>query len=470
MAMIAIFTISCEREKLSDVLVNENKPTISLGMPDKIQVAGGDNFTLDNNQLTVPIKIDFTGATPKAFTVNIVSNTDTVATLIANGTLPAGTVALEPGTYDFPAVVDVAYGVQSVTWNLLISRTFLERNYGKDVALVVKMTDAAKGNTIASNKNTTIIVVKTGLTIAPEAVHYVTFGENGNVNIPRSPIDPGYSMGSQDMTIKVALKLSGEAGPAFTVSASKSAEIVNDAIANGSLTNVIPLTAGDWSLPNPVVNFAAGQNSASMDINVRASSVVFYTGKKVAVGLTLKNPSKYQLGTPAQSSLIVLIDPDHFRKPFNGTPFIIKGEIGVASAVIPASHYDLGGARVAYYDNGGRDGGQFRRPDEVDIADDNIKVGWTANDEWLSYSVIVEEDGEYELSTTIGSSNANGRYSVFFGYDNLTGILESRNTGSYDATQPHLTTVMLKKGRHVMRFYMNVGSYDLRGFTFTRKK
>ncbi|RZL01138.1 MAG: hypothetical protein EOO89_30215, partial [Pedobacter sp.] len=201
LAIFAIFTISCEREKLSEVLVNENKPNVSIGMESKIEVAGGDNFTLDNNQLTVPIKIDFTGASGKAFTVNVVANTDTIANLIANGTLPPGTVALEQGTYNFPAVVNVDYGVKSVTWDLRISRTFLERNYGKDVAMVVKMTDAAKGNTIASNKNTTIIVVKTGLTIAPEDVHYVTFGEEDVVSIPRSPIQSGYSLGSQDMLV-----------------------------------------------------------------------------------------------------------------------------------------------------------------------------------------------------------------------------------------------------------------------------
>jgi hypothetical protein len=55
LALTAIFISSCEREKLSDVLVNENKPTVSLAMSNKIEVAGGDNFTLDNNQLTVPL-------------------------------------------------------------------------------------------------------------------------------------------------------------------------------------------------------------------------------------------------------------------------------------------------------------------------------------------------------------------------------------------------------------------------------
>lgn len=471
LAMIAIFTISCEREKLSDVLVNENKPAVSVAMESKVEVAGGTNFTLDNNQLTVPIKIDFTGAAGKAFTVNVAANTDTIATLIANGTLPAGTVALEPGTFNFPAVVNVPYGVQSVSWDLQISRTFLERNYGKDVAMVVKMVDAAKGNSIAANKNTTIVVIKTGMTIKPEDVHYVTFGEDGVVNIPRSPLVTGYSLGSQDMTLDVALKLSGEAGPLFTVDASKSAEIVNAAIASGALSNVIPLEAANWNIPNPRVTFEAGQNSSKISLNVRINSFVFYTGKKVAIGLTLRNPSKYQLGTPAESSQIVVIDPDYFRKPYNGTPFKIKGTIGVASDKIFASHYDLGGPRVAYFDNGGRDGSQFRRPDEVDIADNNMTVGWTADGEWLSYTVEVEETGEYELNAIIGAPNNDGRYSVFFGYENITGVLASKQTpGGYGDQQPNLSTVQLKKGKHVMRFFMDRGIYDVQGYIFTRKK
>ncbi len=470
---IAIFTISCEREKLDEVMSKENLPAVSVALDQKVEVAGGNNFTLDNNQLTVPITINFSGSTSRAFTVQMIGNTDTIANLIAANTLPAGTVALEPDTYDIPPVVNIPYGVTSVTWNLLIGRTFLEKNHGKDVALVVKMVDAAKGNSITSGKNSIIVVVKTGETIALEDVHYITVGsKDGVVNIPFpvSPLVSGYSKSSQDLVIPLELTLSGQAGPAFTVEAGKSVEIVNAAIASGKLTDVVAIPAASWSIPFPKVSFEANRNTAALDVNVRLSSIIFTTGKKLAVGVSLKNPSKYQLGK-TNTTAIIVIDPAHFRQPFTGGPFTIKGTIGVASARIAASNYDFGGQGVAFNDDGNRDGGPFRRPDNVDIADNQVTVGWCNSGEWLSYTVIVEEDGEYELNAIIGAPNNNGRYSVFFGEERVTPILSAKQTpGSYGDQQPHLSTVNLKKGRHVMRFFMDVGAYDVQGYIFTRKK
>lgn len=468
---IAIFTISCEREKLAEVMSKENLPPVSVALDQKVEVAGGNNFTLDNNQLTVPITINFSGSTSRAFTVQMIGNTDTIATLIANNTLPAGTVALEPNTYDIPPVVNIPYGVTSVTWNLLIGRTFLEKNHGKDVALVVKMVDAAKGNSITPGKNSIIVVVKTGQTIALEDVHYITLGsKDGVVSIPTSPEKSGYSKSSQDLVIPLELTLSGQAGPAFTVEAGKSVEIVNAAIASGKLTNVVALPAASWSIPFPKVGFEANRNTAALDVNVRLSSIIFSTGNKLAVGVSLKNPSKYQLGK-TNTTAIIVIDPLHFRQPFTGGPFTIKGTIGVASDRIAASNYDFGGQGVAFNDDGNRDGGAFRRPDNVDIADNNITVGWCNSGEWLSYTVIVEEDGEYEFNAIIGAPNNDGRYSLFFGEERVSPILAAKQTaGSYGDQQPHLSTVNLKKGKHVMRFFMDVGAYDVQGYIFTRKK
>ncbi|TCD01333.1 carbohydrate-binding protein [Pedobacter psychroterrae] len=470
---IAIFTISCEREKLDEVMSKENLPPVSVALDQKVEVAGGNNFTLDNNQLTVPITINFSGSTSRAFTVQMVGNTEIIASLIANNTLPAGTVALEPDTYDIPPVVNVPYGVTSVTWNLLLGRTFLEKNHGKDVALVVTMVDAAKGNSITPGKNSIIVVVKTGETIALEDVHYITVGsKDGVVNIPFPflPEKSGFSLSSQDMVIPLELTLSGQAGPAFTVEAGKSAEIVNEAIASGKLTNVVPLPTAGWSIPYPKVGFEANRNTAPLDINVRLSSIIFSTGKKFAIGVSLKNPSKYQLGKTNNNAIIV-IDPDYFRKPFNAAPFVIKGTIGEASARIAASNYDFGGQGIAFNDDGGRDGGPFRRPDNVDIADNQVTVGWCNSGEWLTYTVVVEEDGEYEFNAIIGAPGTNGRYSLFFGDERVTGILSAKQTpGSYGDQQPNLSTVNLKKGKHVMRFFMDVGAYDVQGYIFTRKK
>lgn len=467
LAVTALFVVSCKSENLSDVIVKENSPTVSLSLENSIVISNGTNFTLDNSKMTVPVTINFTGAAPKAFTVQLSANTDTIAALISKGTLSANTVALQAGEFALPPVVNVAFGVKSVTFDLVVSRTALEKKYGKDMAVAIKMTDPSKGNSMVPAKNTTLVVIKTAAAIAADAVHYIGFTAAGSQFMV--PNGDNYSLGSQDMTIPLELSLTGMAEPEFTVDVAANNDTLNTLIANGTLKNTALIDAKNYGLSTPKIKFPANKNTVLVNLTARIPALLAITGKKVAIALTLKNPSKYQISS-VKHTIVVVIDPDYFR-PYNGTPFVIPGTIGKASVLIPASHYDLGGQGIAYNDDNNRDGGPFRRPDNVDVGGNNITVGWTRNGEWLTYSVIVEADGEYELNAIIGAPGTNGRYSVFFGNVDVTGILASKKTpGSYGDQRPNLSTVQLKKGRYIMKFFMNVGAYDVKGYIFTRKK
>jgi len=471
LALLALSTASCEKEKLSEVITATDGAKVSLALPNMIEVAGGTNYTLDNSQLVVPVTVEFDGSSTKAFTVQTTVNTDTVATLIANKVLPEGTIAMEEGKFSIPPVLNIAYGVKSVTFDVNVSRTFMELYYGKDIAFVVKMADAAKGNSIVASKSSTIIVIKTGLTIDPNAVHYVKFASTETIlNFPKAGTDPGFSTGSQDLTIPLPLLLTGEAGSAFNVDVIKDDAVVNAAIAAGKLSGVSLLDQSQFSIINTGSKgvFDEGKNQTSVTLSMRQDALRFSYGKQ-ALGLTLKNPSRWQLGKENISVIIVMDVAYYKRASFNAAPFAINGGVGTVSDFIPASNYDLGGEGVAYHDNGGRDGGQFRRPDQVDISDNNITVGWTGDGEWLSYTVDVKEAGKYSLNSIIGAPGTDGRYSVFFGIDNVTNVLSSRKTaGSYGDQRPNYSLVNLKAGVQVMRFFMDRGAYDVRGYQFTK--
>lgn len=471
LAIIVIFTASCSKEKLSDVMSTENLPNVSLALDDRIDIGNGNNFTLDHSELTVPVTINFSGTTPKAFNVQITTNTDTVTKLVANGSLPVNTVALEEGTFTFPPVVDIAFGVNSVTFNLQISRSFLEKKHGKNVAVAIKMNDPAKGNTIAPGKNATVILIKTADLIAADAVHYVSFSNPGGNEFLVTKTT-NYTLGSQDIIIPVSLGLSGEPGQEFTVDVLSKPDTVTTLINNGTLTNTVLFDSKSYSVPNPKVRFTAGKGSAIFDLRVRLVDLLAQKGKNVAFALTLKNPSKFQL-SQTKKTIIVVINPHDFSRPYNGVPFVISGTINKASDHIYAASYDLGGEGVAYHDDGNKDGSSvFRSPDNVDVAQNSptSAIGWTNSGEWLTYSVIVEETGEYEMNMLLGSNNDNGRYSVFFDNTNVSGILAVTSTGSYGNYQPHLSTVQLTKGRHIMKVFWDNGSHDYNGVIFTRKK
>lgn len=466
-ALVILITVSCKEEKLSEVFVDQNAQNVSLSVESMVMISDSGNFTLDNNKLTVPVTINFNGPTSKAFTIQMSAVPDTVSTLIANGTLPATSVLLETGEYTLPPVVNVEYGVKSVTFDLIISRTFLERRYGREVVLAVKMSNPSKGNSIDGTKNTSIIVIDTDATIAADDVHYIEFESAGQPIL--IPDGDNYTLGSQDINIPFELNLTGVAEPTFTVDVVSNTDTINQLISNGTLQNAVALDNSGFTVSSPKLKFDAAKNDASLTLTVKVPAVVSTGGKKGVIALTLQNPTKHQV-SQSKKTVVVVVDPDFFRPFNNGSPFVLSGVIGQPTT-INAAYYDLGGEGIAFHDNGGRDGGDFRRPDNVDIGGDapNYFVGWTGDDEWLTYTVIVEEDGEYEFNARIGTNNDRGRYSLLFDEVNLSGILSNKKTNGYGDFQPNISTVRLTKGKHIMKFYMNVGAYDVQDFTFTRK-
>jgi len=470
LAISAMLMMSCEKEKLSGVLANEEVKSVNLSVDNRVDVGSGENFTLNSDELIIPITVNLSGASGTAFNVQLTPNLDTIATLVGSGTLPAGTISLAEQTFNFPPVIDFAYGVKSTTFNLAVSRSFVERNHSKLVALAIKISSPSKGNAIEANKSAVIVVINAAEAIAAEDVHYISFAAAGPPYFV--PTGTNYAIGTQDVTIPLNLALAGLAGADFTVDVTPSDALVTTLINNGTLKNTVVLSSNSYSLTNPKVKFLSNENSAKLELNARISEFLKNTNKKVAIGLLLRNPSKFQLDE-TKKSIVVVIDPDHFR-PYNGTPFLIKGGIGAVSDMIPAAQYDFGGEGVAFHDTGGKDGvGDYRPNDNVDVGDYTPRsvVGWTSDGEWLTYTVNVEETGEYELNSLIGAPGDNGRYTVYFDGVDITGTLAAGKTpGQYGDQQPNRTTVQLTKGRHIMKFFMNVGAYDVRGWIFTRKK
>ncbi|MFP5079785.1 hypothetical protein [Pedobacter sp. JCM 36344] len=471
--------MSCEKEKLADVLSKEQFDNVAISLATKTEIGTGSTFTLTGGELTVPVTVDFSTATTRAFTVQLTANADTVAQLVTAGTLATGTVPISTGSFSIPTVLNVPIGVTKTTFNLVVSRSFLEVNYGKTVALALKMTSPAKGNTIAQGKSVGIITIKTAEAIAADAVHYIGFAASTLL----VPDNNNFVLGSQDLTITLPISLSGIAGPTFTVDVTKDAAASQALITSGGVTNAAILPSDRFAVGIGKVTFDLSKNTTSIVLSTNFSQLMALTDKKWLLGLTLTNPTKYQTSA-TKKSIVVIIDGNNLSRPYignettlvrpyTGTPFVISGTIDQASELIPAAIYDLGGEGVAFHDNGGKDGATgFRPNDQVDIANNipRVAVGWTGDGEWLTYTVNVEADGTYELNSIIGSAGDEGRYTIFFDGVAITPLLSAKKTpGAYGDQQPNYTTVSLKKGRHIFKFFMNRATYDVKGWIFTRK-
>ncbi len=90
----------------------------------------------------------------------------------------------------------------------------------------------------------------------------------------------------------------------FTVDVSSRADTINQLVVNGASFVLLPTTA--YTLPANV-SLNAGQSSASFNMVIDKPTLKTYAGKKVAVCVSLSNPTKYALNTISKK-VIVIID------------------------------------------------------------------------------------------------------------------------------------------------------------------
>lgn len=134
---------------------------------------------------------------------------------------------------------------------------------------------------------------------------------------------------------------------------------------------------------------------------------------------------------------------------------------------IEAEDFDTGGQGVACNDTDSvNQGGQYRTDQDVDIeatadSDGGYNVGWTAEGEWLEYSIFVPEPGFYNLSLRVASSNTGCSARVIC-YDlDKTGSWTIPNTGGAQTWTTITKQVFLEFGRQKLRFEILTGGFNL---------
>ncbi|MDR2038399.1 MAG: carbohydrate-binding protein [Bacteroidales bacterium] len=160
-------------------------------------------------------------------------------------------------------------------------------------------------------------------------------------------------------------------------------------------------------------------------------------------------------------------------KPFNG-PHILSA---TTPCILKSVDFDKGGQGNAYYDTTPTanhnvsyriDGGDSNSPD-VDIQSDLLGIGYIASDEWLIYTLEVQDAGEYLISAEVACTGASVCHIELNGI-NVTGPVSIPQTGGwaiwnwFDIQHP----VRLSEGTHQIRFYFGTPvSMNLRNLKFT---
>jgi endoglucanase len=152
-----------------------------------------------------------------------------------------------------------------------------------------------------------------------------------------------------------------------------------------------------------------------------------------------------------------------------------------APGLIFATDYDLGTYGYAYVDEEAADyhvstntytswnNGWMYRNDGVDIeaCSDNgpangYNIGWIGTDEWLSYTVDIDETAAYDVKFRIAAQSASGRMHIELDNRPVSTVISIKNTGGYQNWSTVTARgIILEQGRHILKLYFDAAGFNL---------
>lgn len=120
-------------------------------------------------------------------------------------------------------------------------------------------------------------------------------------------------------------------------------------------------------------------------------------------------------------------EPPVPQAPYQGIRMEIPGQI-------EAENYDVGGDGVAYYDVDAINQGEEYRDDGVDVVaiENGYAVGYTELEEWLQYSIKVNESSIYQWEAKVSSGVDGAAFRIWLDDIDITGLMAVPNTGDWD--------------------------------------
>ena len=128
----------CKDTALEDFSIKPGSAT-TVGSGD---IAGG--ITKTNEQITVPVSIKLSTPASKAFDVNLAVNQKAAADHIKNKNLGSSYIAVKPESIFLPNSTKVNFGADSAVFNVTITRTEVEKYFGKNIVVITLSPSSTK--------------------------------------------------------------------------------------------------------------------------------------------------------------------------------------------------------------------------------------------------------------------------------------------------------------------------------------
>jgi len=195
---------------------------------------------------------------------------------------------------------------------------------------------------------------------------------------------------------------------------------------------------------------------------------------KIADNLKMKNCEYHPDVIDAMFRQIKSIETKPYKKL--NIPGVIfasdfdMGQNGFAYSDIDVANYHLSTNTYAAWNQGWE-----YRNDGVDIQQckdlvfsNKYNVGYTADGEWMQYTVDIAKTALYNVNIRTASENSSGVFHFQEDGADISPSVAVISTGGWQIWQTtKVNNLVLTKGTHKLRFYMDKGGFNLSSFEFT---
>ncbi|APU95464.1 hypothetical protein BV902_03230 [Sphingobacterium sp. B29] len=269
-----------------------------------IAEGGGEDLIKTNDYVQVPMKVKLSSPASQTFDVELQLNTDTITKLIESGTLKDA-IALPNAAFSFPNVVKFQYGADTTSFLLTISRTEIERVYGKKFILSYKLSNPGKGNQLG-NPNSVIVTLDSKNLLTAEDIHYLSI-TNSPGNIILASDHNNYNTTPSGIEIPLGVSLASFPSRWFYVEVRGTTDSIANWIAKKKVPeNTIGLQENEYAIPSRV-QVLGNKSAAAFNISIPWDIITKNKDRYLAVTVYLKDPTLHVIN-PQKNYTTILID------------------------------------------------------------------------------------------------------------------------------------------------------------------
>lgn len=220
---------------------------------------------------------------------------------------------------------------------------------------------------------------------------------------------------------------------------------------------------------------------ATLPEGTDVKSIAFYQGNELIETLTSEpfevNVENLEIGKYEFSAVMT----DSKGKSYNSskktfevkapqTPY--KGVAQELPGTVEMELYDEGGEGMAFHDSDDKDEGEaFRTEDGVDIEEfetGKYALGWTANGEWVEYTLDIKYTDSYTWTAYAASGSDGSAFKLYIDDKAISETIKVKNSGDWKTFKEYKgTTDELEAGKHILKVaieadYVNIDKVEFK--------